>query len=70
MYFVCLVCIRVFLKSNDNFVILLKEREKERKKKKKERRSKWWARKKKRKKKKFSFVSRSHDFQLISKKTT
>ena len=36
MYFVCLVCVCVFLISNEKFVILLKEREKERNKKKRE----------------------------------
>ena len=63
MYFVCLVCVCVFLISNEKFVILLKEREKERNKKKREGQSGGPVRKKK-----FGFVHRPNDFQLIYKK--
>ena len=66
MYFVCLVCVCVFLISNEKFVILLKEREKERKKKKKKREGQSGGPVRK---KNFSFVDRPHDFHLIYKKT-
>ena len=71
MYFVCLVCVRVILKSNEKFVIFSKEREKERKKEKeREGQSGGLVRKKERKKKKKSLVLSMDPtiLQLIYKK--